>query len=109
MNEFSNLSNLEEHGNEYANESFDIATMESGLRTLTEMLSRINNKPHQRRHENHQGELNYYIFLIIVVDAAIFDAVLERTSCVAVIQAVQICWFYGNGIGAIKCVSQLGN
>ena len=46
---------------------------------------------------------------IFVIRAANFDAVFEWTNWVKVIQAVQICWFNENGIGADKYVSQLGN
>ena len=48
-------------------------------------------------------------FLITLIGAANFDAVLECTNWFTVIQAVQICWFNGNCIGADKYVSQLGN
>ena len=49
------------------------------------------------------------IIIIIFIGAANFEAVLEWTNWVTVIQAVQICWFNGNGIGADKYASQLGN
>ena len=48
------------------------------------------------------------IFLIIFIGAANFDVVLEWTNWVTVIQAGQICWFNGNGIGADKYVTLLG-
>ena len=49
------------------------------------------------------------ITIIIFIGAVNFDAVLEWTNWVSVIQAVQICCFNGKDIGADKYVSQLGN
>ena len=54
-------------------------------------------------------------FYVIVINLIIFictgnlDAVLEWINWVTVIQAVEICWFNGNGIGSDKYVSQLEN
>ena len=53
--------------------------------------------------------ISWYISIIIFIGAAKCDAFLMWTNWVTVKQAVHICWFNGNDIGADKYVSQLGN